>query len=170
MRVRRRVITRPRSAAASTGAATAGARRAPRSPLRSPSSSGPSSRSRRTATRKPDPGRRGRRDGSALPVLRSALPAALFGLDEDVDLVRSLVALLVGHRERRRVLAHLLVGVHRVLVGTLRPVTEVPAELEGAPALLLDRCGELHLEWRGPPLRLSFPAPLPLPPPSPPPP
>src|SRR5262249_14605132 len=140
MRARQHVTTPRRSAAASTGAATAVARKAPPSPRRSPSSSGPSSRSTRAASRRLD----------------SALPAALFGLDEDVDLVRSLVALLIGHGECRRVLADLVVGVHRVLIGTLRPVTEVPAELEGAPTLLLDRGGELHLEGRGTLIRLGL--------------
>src|SRR4029077_15378505 len=69
----------------------------------------------------------------------------LIRLDEDVDLVGPLAPLLVGHAERGGGLAHLGVGVHRVLLRALRAVAEVPAEGERAPALLLHRSGELHL-------------------------
>src|SRR5919198_2977307 len=81
----------------------------------------------------------------------SVPPAAalLVGLDEDVDLVGAFVALLIGHGERGGVLAHLLVGVRRVLLRALRAVAEVPTEGERAPALLLHGGGELHLERRG---------------------
>src|SRR5207302_4328172 len=133
---RPRVSVQPHSAGASRGPATAATRRARPSPLPSPNSSGPSSRSRRAATR------------TSIRTPASTLAAALLGLDEDVDLVRSLVALMIGDRERRGVLAHLPVGVDRILVAALRSVAEVPTEGERAPALLLDRRGELHLERR----------------------
>src|SRR5262245_2387486 len=67
-------------------------------------------------------------------------------LDEDVDLVVTLVALLIADRERRRVLADLLVRVVRVLLGAALPITEVPLERERPTLVLFDRRGELHLE------------------------
>src|SRR5207247_419490 len=97
--------------------------------------------SARASAGAPRPWRRAR--GSRRPTA-----PLLVRLHEDVDLVGALVALLVGHRERGGVLAYLGVGVDRVLLRALRAVTEVPAEGERTPALLLHRRGELHLERR----------------------
>src|SRR5262249_48929292 len=102
------------SRAACPREAIAAGRRRPRWRRRSPSSNGPSSRSKR----------RVRESGGRLLAA-----AVLVGLDEDVDLVGALVALLIGHRERGGVLADLVVGVHRILIGALATVAEVPGEL-----------------------------------------
>src|SRR5262249_12443344 len=78
------------------------------------------------------------------------------GLDEDVDLVGALVVLLIDDRERRGVLADLVVGVGGVLLGALLPVAEVPLVLPGAALVLFDRRGELHLEGRRSLVRLGL--------------
>src|SRR2546428_13408197 len=122
------------------------ARRAPPPPPRRAKPAGSSLPARFARPR----ARRARKIRSLVDSLLLTAPALLVGFDEDVDLVGPLVALLVGHGERRGVLAHLLVGVHRVLIGDLwAPVAEVPAEGVGAPRLFLDPGGELDLQrWR----------------------
>src|SRR5262249_7484110 len=116
---------------------TTGAATRPRSSRpHSARSSGPSSRS---PTPAPEP----------RPLLLGlGASGVVVRLDEDVDLVGALVALLIGHRERRGVLTHLLVGGRRVLIRVRATVAEVPLEGEGSATLLLDRGGELRLERR----------------------
>src|SRR5262249_26407986 len=82
--------------------------------------------------------------------------AVLVGLDEDVDLVGPLVALLIGHREGRRVLTYLVVGVQWVLLGALGAVPEVPRVGPRTALFLLDRRRELHLQRRRALVRLGL--------------
>src|SRR5262249_35240636 len=127
----RRRTSRPvsqRSGTASTGFAIPAGPSVTRSCPRSASSRRPSAASTRPAAER---------------LLRPA--ALLVGLDEDVDLVGALVALLVRHGEGRRVLADLRVGVVRVLLTAVRPVPEVPVIRERPAAFLLDGRRELHL-------------------------
>src|SRR5262249_50043521 len=89
-------------------------------------------------------------------VPRSLAAVTFVGLDEDVDLVVPLVALLIGDGERRRVLADLLVGVRGILLGALLAVAEIPGVGPRTAFFLFHGRRELHLQRRRPLVRLGF--------------
>ncbi len=86
-----------------------------------------------------------------------ATVTVVVGLDEDVDLVVPLVALLIGDGEGRGVLAHLVVGVRGILLGALLTVTEVPGVGPRTALFLFHGRGELHLQTAALPRRARPP-------------